>query len=179
MNNKIIWDYLMKGYPTSRLSIQTIIPKVGLSKHKLFGFIQRFRCQVTSKIGMKNLPKERRTWLEIYFWDSWYFVSSVSASYLASLANCSLNKDECYEDKTFVAKSNLNSKSSIPHSVSLVYNNASEDETLHILDTFDTVTGYKKEVCNLKETAQKDTVSDVIQVDKLSKQAFPCRKQYV
>ena len=93
--------------------------------------------------------------------------------------NCFLNKDECYEDKTFVAKSNLNSNSSIPHSVSSVYNNASEDETLHILDTFDTVTGYKKEVCNLRETAQKDTVSDVIQVDKLSKQAFPCRKQYV
>ena len=83
--------------------------------------------------------------------------------------NCFLNKDECYEDINVSSKGNLNSKFSLP---SLrIPRSASEDETLDILNTFDTRTAvYKDDACNLKEAERKKAAFNLSQVDK-----YPCR----
>ena len=83
--------------------------------------------------------------------------------------NCFLNKDECYDDINVSSNGNLNSKFSFPHLHTSLC--TSEDETLDILNTFDTRTAvYKDDACNLKEAERKKAAFNLSQVDK-----YPCR----
>ena len=84
---------------------------------------------------------------------------------LTKKENCSLNKDECYDDINVSSKGNLNSKFSLPSLRTSL--SASKDETLDRLNSFDTGTVvYKEDSCNLKEAERKNTVFNFTQVDK-------------
>ena len=79
--------------------------------------------------------------------------------------NCFPNKDECYDDINVSSNGNLNSKFSLSHLHTSLC--ASEDETLDILNTFDTGKAEcKEDLFNLKEAERKNAVSDLTQVDK-------------
>ena len=79
--------------------------------------------------------------------------------------NCFLNKDECYDDINVSSKGNLNSKFSLPSLRTSL--GASKDETLDILNSFDTGTAvYKEDVCKLKEAEREKEVFNLTQVDK-------------
>lgn len=83
--------------------------------------------------------------------------------------NCFLNKDKCNDDLNDSKHNHLDSKISFLSSSSPGTRAATKeaDETLDILNTFDTGTStFEKDLCNLNETEQKETVSDLTQVDK-------------
>ena len=89
--------------------------------------------------------------------------------------NCFLNIDKCNDDLNDSKYNHLNSNISFLSSSSPTTSSATKeaDETLDILNTFDTGTStFKKDLCNLNETEQKETVSDLTQVDKCSFRLF-------
>ena len=89
---------------------------------------------------------------------------------VAKHKNCFLNIDRCNDDLNDTKNNHLNSRISVLSSSchSSPVESASEtNETLDTLNTFDTRTRVlEKDLCNLDETDQKETVSDLIQVDK-------------
>ena len=84
--------------------------------------------------------------------------------------NCFLNKDKCNDDLNDSKYNHLNSKISFlssPSSTTCATATKKKDETLDILNTFDTGTSiFEKNLCNSNETEHKETVSNLPQVDK-------------
>ena len=84
--------------------------------------------------------------------------------------NCFLNKDKCNDDLNDSKYNHLNSKISFlssPSSTTSAAATKKKNETLDILNTFDTGTSiFEKDLCNSNETEHKETVSDLPQVDK-------------
>ena len=83
--------------------------------------------------------------------------------------NCFLNIDKCNDDLNDSKYNHLNSDISFLSSSSPTTSAATKekDETLDILNTFDTGTStFEKDLCNLNETEQKEIESDITQVDK-------------
>ena len=84
--------------------------------------------------------------------------------------SCFPNNDHYYEDIKVVSKDDLNTTVSLP-SYDYPYSpmcarTTSSNETLDILNTYDTKTQYEGDICNLKEAEQKETNSLITQVDK-------------
>ena len=84
--------------------------------------------------------------------------------------SCFPNNDHYYEDIKVVSKDDLNTTVSLPgydYPYSpMCARTTSSNETLDILNTYDTKTQYEGDRCNLKEAEQKETNSLITQVDK-------------
>ena len=83
--------------------------------------------------------------------------------------SCFPNNYQYYEDIKVVSKDNLNTTVSLPgydYPYSpMCARTTSSNETLDILNTYDTETQYEGDRCNLKEAEQKETNSIITQVD--------------
>ena len=90
--------------------------------------------------------------------------------------SCFPNNDQYYEDIKVVSKDNLNTTVSLPgydYPYSpMCARTTSSNETLDILNTYDTKTQYERDRCNLKEAEQKETNSIITQVDKTRHRLF-------
>ena len=90
--------------------------------------------------------------------------------------SCFPNNDHYYEDIKVVSKDNLNTTVSLPgydYPYSpMCARTTSSNETLDILNTYDTKTQYERDRCNLKEAEQKETNSIITQVDKTRHRLF-------